>query len=66
MIAFFYYAGVARQMWFREPAVAADTTPLRIPFALTAALAITSVTVLVIGVYPEFFARIGDLAFRLG
>ena len=31
-----------------------------------AVLAITSVTVLVIGVYPEFFARIGDLAFRLG
>ena len=66
VIAFFYYAGIARQMWFHEPEPAAETAPLRTPFALTAALAITSAVVLVVGVYPEFFARIGDLAFRSG
>jgi NADH-quinone oxidoreductase subunit N len=66
VIAFFYYAGVARRMWFHEPEVAADTTRLRTPLALSAALAITSATVIVIGIYPEFFARLGDLAFRNG
>jgi NADH:ubiquinone oxidoreductase subunit 2 (subunit N) len=66
VIAFFYYAGVARRMWFHEPEAGADTTKVRTPFALTAALTITTVTVLVVGVYPEFFARLGDLAFRPG
>jgi NADH-quinone oxidoreductase subunit N len=66
VIAFFYYAGVARRMWFHAPDPAYDSGPLRVPLALTAALAITSATVLVIGVYPEFFARVGDLAFRTG
>jgi NADH-quinone oxidoreductase subunit N len=66
VIAFFYYAGVARRMWFHEPEVAPESTPARTPLALTAALALTTVVVLVVGVYPEFFARIGDLAFRTG
>ncbi len=66
VIAFFYYAGVARRIWFHEAEAGADTTPLRIPVALTAALTLTSAVVVVIGVYPEFFARIGDLAFRSG
>ena len=66
VIVFFYYAGVARRMWFHAPDPAYDSGPLRVPLALTAALAITSATVLVIGVYPEFFARVGDLAFRTG
>jgi len=66
VIAFFYYAGVARRMWFHEPEAGIDTTKVRTPLALTAALTITTVTVLVVGVYPEFFARLGDLAFRPG
>jgi NADH-quinone oxidoreductase subunit N len=64
VIAFFYYAGVARRIWFHEPEAGVDTGPVRTPVALTAALAITTAVVLVVGVYPEFFARIGDLAFR--
>ena len=30
VIAFFYYAGVIRAMWFREPA-GDDRTPIRLP-----------------------------------
>jgi NADH-quinone oxidoreductase subunit N len=65
VVAFFYYAGVARRMWFHEPEAGVPTEPTRAPLALTAALAITGLTVLVVGVYPEVFARLGDLAFRL-
>jgi hypothetical protein len=36
------------------------------PVALTAALALTTIVVLVVGVYPQLFARIGDLAFPTG
>ncbi|HLG00471.1 MAG TPA: NADH-quinone oxidoreductase subunit N [Acidimicrobiia bacterium] len=63
VIAFFYYAGVARQMWFQAPAVE-DTSPIRIPGALAAGVALTTAVVLVIGVYPEFFARLGELTTR--
>jgi NADH-quinone oxidoreductase subunit N len=62
VIAFFYYFGVVRQMWFAEPADDART-PLRVPAALTGAIALTSAVVVVIGVYPQLFARIGEQAF---
>ena len=35
VIVFFYYAGVARRMWFHEPEAAADSRTLRVPLALT-------------------------------
>jgi NADH-quinone oxidoreductase subunit N len=64
VIAFFYYSGVAREMWFREPAeIEASERPM--PIALTATMAVATVVTLVIGVYPQFFARLGDLAFRV-
>ena len=67
VVAFFYYAGVVRQIWFHEPAEATDGAARRpTPVALTAAMGITTAIVLVVGVYPQFFARIGDLAFRVG
>lgn len=66
VVAFFYYAAVARQMWFHEPADLGPAEPQRLPAALVAALGITTVVVVVIGVYPQLFARIGDLAFRVG
>jgi NADH-quinone oxidoreductase subunit N len=62
VIAFFYYAGVMRQMWFREPA-GEDRSEIEIPYALTGALAITAAVTLVVGVYPQLFARVGELAF---
>jgi NADH-quinone oxidoreductase subunit N len=62
VIALFYYARVARGMWFHSVPEGVEPTPLRIPVALNAAIAICAVVVVVIGVYPQAFARIGELA----
>jgi NADH-quinone oxidoreductase subunit N len=62
VIAFFYYFGVVRQMWFAEPAEA-GRQPIRVPPALAGAIALMGAVVVVIGVYPQLFARIGDRAF---
>jgi len=62
--AIFYYGTVIRRMWFHEPVDLGETTTRRIPAPLVAAMAITTTVVLVIGVYPQLFAKIGDLAFR--
>ncbi len=61
VIALFYYAGIARQMWM-NPVPDGDTTPIRVPPALGAALAITAVAVVVMGVAPGVFADLGDVA----
>jgi NADH-quinone oxidoreductase subunit N len=66
VVAFFYYAAVVRQIWFHEPADLGEPTTARLPAALGVALALTLVVVVVVGVYPQLFARIGDLAFRVG
>jgi NADH-quinone oxidoreductase subunit N len=66
VIAFFYYAGVARRFWFDTPPEPAAPTPSRLPVALGGALALMAAVVLVIGVYPQFFARLGELAFQRG
>jgi NADH:ubiquinone oxidoreductase subunit 2 (subunit N) len=64
VIAFFYYSGIIRQMWFREPADGGGRVQTTLPPALGAAIVLTSATVLAVGVYPEIFARVGDLATR--
>jgi len=67
VIAFFYYVAIPRRMWFHDPAetaVDARTTPT--PFPLNAALFLTTAVVIVIGIYPQFFARLGELAFTPG
>ena len=67
VIAFFYYVAVPRRMWFHDPAetdAEASTAPT--PFALNAAMFLTTAAVLVIGIYPQFFARLGELAFTPG
>jgi NADH-quinone oxidoreductase subunit N len=67
VIAFFYYVGIPRRMWFHEPAeggVEGAVAPT--PFALNAAMFLTTAIVLVIGIYPQFFARLGELAFTPG
>jgi NADH-quinone oxidoreductase subunit N len=66
VIAFFYYAGVARKMWFEDSAEGAAPSRAPTPIALTAAMVLSTAIVLVVGVYPQFFARLGELAFRLG
>ena len=61
VIALFYYAAVARQVWFREPTIE-DRRPLRVPPALNSAIALCAAVVVVIGVYPQPFAKLGELA----
>jgi NADH-quinone oxidoreductase subunit N len=66
VVAFFYYGAVVRQMWFHEPVDLGVETERRIPVGVVAALALTTAVVVVVGVYPQLFAEIGDLAFRVG
>jgi len=61
VIAFFYYASVARQIWFREPAVERRPT-MEVPIALGVAISLCSALVVAVGVYPQLFARVGELA----
>jgi len=61
VIALFYYAAVAKEMWM-SPVPDGDRTPIRVPTTLITALAITAGVVVVIGVYPQAFANFGDLA----
>ena len=61
VIALFYYAAVAREMWMR-PVPDADTTPIQVPPSLAAALGLTAIVVVAVGIYPQAFARLGDLA----
>ncbi|CAA9279726.1 MAG: NADH-ubiquinone oxidoreductase chain N [uncultured Acidimicrobiales bacterium] len=61
VIALFYYAAVAREMWM-SPVPDGDRTPIRVPAPLITALGITAAVVVVVGVYPQAFANFGDLA----
>jgi NADH-quinone oxidoreductase subunit N len=60
VIALFYYAGVARQMWM-SPVPHGDRTPITVPAPLTAALGLSAVVVIAVGIYPQIFARLADL-----
>ena len=64
VVALFYYAAVAREM-FMSPVPDGDRTPIRIPAPLSAALGITAIAVVAGGIYPQAFARFGDLASML-
>jgi NADH-quinone oxidoreductase subunit N len=61
VIAFFYYAGVIRLMWFQDP-VGDDRSAIRVPPALAGAIGITVAITVVVGIYPQLFARVGELA----
>jgi NADH-quinone oxidoreductase subunit N len=60
VIAFGYYGNVMRQMWM-NPAPDGDTTPVRTPPSLAAALGITGIATLVLGILPQLVLRFGDL-----
>ena len=65
VVAFFYYAKVARRMWFHAPSPElASSSAQAVPPALTVAIGLSVAVVVVIGVYPQFFARVGELAFQ--
>ncbi|MBK9179652.1 MAG: NADH-quinone oxidoreductase subunit N [Acidimicrobiales bacterium] len=66
VVALFYYANVARQMWM-SPVPDDDRTPVRVPASLGFALLLTGGVTLVVGVFPQLLARFGDIAsFALG
>ena len=60
VIALFYYANVAEAMWMK-PVPDGDHTPVRVPFSLAAALAISVVVTIAFGV-SNLATRFGDLA----
>jgi NADH-quinone oxidoreductase subunit N len=64
VIAFFYYANVIRMMWFRDP-IGEDRRVIRVPPALAGAIALSAAVTVVIGVYPQLFARVGEFATRV-
>ena len=61
VIALFYYARIAQEMWFK-PVPDGDESRIRVPPALSAALAICVVIVVATGVYPQAVAHFGDLS----
>jgi NADH-quinone oxidoreductase subunit N len=60
VVALFYYASVAREMWMK-PVPDEDRTPVRVPASLSVALGLTAVVTLVLGV-TNIATRFGDLA----
>ena len=65
VIALFYYARIARMMFMEEP-VDGDVTPIRVPVSLTAAMAITGVITVVLGVFPYLVTRVTEHVTLLG
>jgi len=61
VIAFGYYGKLASRMWFEEPSGEFETTPIRIPFSLQAALGITTVATIAFGVYPSMITHFSEL-----
>jgi len=61
VIALFYYAGVAREMYM-NPAPDGDVSPVRVPQSLVAALGITAGITLLVGVLPNLVLHFGDLS----
>ncbi|MDP2290093.1 MAG: NADH-quinone oxidoreductase subunit N [Actinomycetota bacterium] len=60
VIATAYYITVMREMWMK-PVPDGDTTPIKVPASLQAALAICGVLTLVLGVLPGLIAKVGDI-----
>ncbi|WP_419918712.1 NADH-quinone oxidoreductase subunit N [Candidatus Poriferisocius sp.] len=60
VIALFYYAKVARMMWFEDTPAGANTSALRVPLSLVSALAITAAATLLFGIYPAAITHFTD------
>jgi NADH-quinone oxidoreductase subunit N len=61
VIALFYYANIAREMWM-SPVPDDDRTPVRVPAALVVSMGICLVVVVAMGIDGQPFARLGELA----
>ncbi|MBW3580180.1 MAG: NADH-quinone oxidoreductase subunit N [Actinobacteria bacterium] len=62
VVALFYYASVAREMWMSPVPEGQDLAAVRVPPALGASLALCAAATLAIGVAPNLIARLGDVA----
>ncbi len=65
MIAFGYYGRLALRMWVEEPYLG-DRTPIRVPAALVAALAITATLTIAFGVVPGIVTHFTDVSLLAG
>jgi NADH-quinone oxidoreductase subunit N len=65
VIALYYYANVARQMWM-SPVPDGDRTPINVPASLAASIGLCAVGTVAMGVAPNIVARFGDLASFVG
>ena len=61
VIAFGYYGKLASRMWFEDAPEEFETSPINIPFALQATLAITAITTVAFGVYPAMITHFSDV-----
>lgn len=61
VIALYYYAAIARQM-FMNPVPDGDTTPVRVPFSLSTAVVITAVLTIAFGVVPGVVTHFSDVS----
>jgi NADH-quinone oxidoreductase subunit N len=61
VVAVYYYANVAREMWMGS-VPDDDRTPVVVPVPVSAALGITTIITLVLGVFPNLVAHLADLA----
>ncbi len=61
VIAFGYYGKLASRMWFEDAPTEFETTPIRLPFALQAALVITATATITFGVYPGMITHFSDI-----
>jgi NADH-quinone oxidoreductase subunit N len=61
VIGLFYYASISREMFMR-PVPDGDTTPVRVPATLSAAIGLCAVATVAIGVLPALVAGLGDIA----
>jgi NADH-quinone oxidoreductase subunit N len=61
VVALFYYASVARQMWFQD-APEGETEPIKVPVSVTAALGLSVAGTLAFGILPGLVTHFGDVA----
>ncbi len=61
VIALFYYANIAKHMWFM-PTPDGDERPVRVPLSLAAAMGICVVLTILAGVYPAAVTQFTDFS----
>lgn len=60
VVALFYYAAVARQMFFEKPGDVLGE--IDVPVLLRAALGVTALIVLVVGILPDLFGKVAEVS----